>query len=67
MNWKPDFLWCLLLTVGVIAAGCSSGSVADSTSTDLGSSPSATPDGAASAEAGAADMTLVTLDLPGMT
>ena len=59
MNWKPDFLWSLLLTVGVAAVGCSSGSVAESTSADSATTPVAGTD--------AADVTLVTLDLPGMT
>ena len=51
MNWKTDYLWFLLLTVGVVAVGCSSGTEAESTIAD----------------ADAADVTLVTLDLPGMT
>jgi hypothetical protein len=69
MSRKPDFLWCFLLTVGVAAVGCSSdtmrGSVAENLSADNSTSPYAAKEGSPATDA--ADMTLVSLDLPGMT
>lgn len=70
MNWKPDLMWCFLLTVGIAASGCSSGSVADVTADAVDTpSPLAANEGdqQTSDTTDATNITLVTLDLPGMT
>ena len=70
MNWKPGLLWCFLLTVGAAMAGC--GAAADRAtegSTSAGSTSAADNPGAeqTAETTAAANFTLVTLDLPGMT
>ena len=67
MNWKTNSTCCLLLTVGIAVVGCSAGSVADN-STDATSPPTANASTQSTSELPAAsNVTLVTLDLPGMT
>jgi uncharacterized protein YceK len=67
MNWKTNLAWCLLLTVGIAVVGCSAGSVENNTA-DATSPPTANASAQQTSDLPAAtNVTLVTLDLPGMT
>ena len=67
MNWKTNLAWCFLLTMGIAVVGCSAGSEADN-STDATSPPTANADAQSTSDLPTAtNVTLVTLDLPGMT
>jgi len=57
MNWKPSLTRCFIMSFGLAMVGCGS-------ATDSGNKVSS-PVSQQSSEA--ADVTLVTLDLPGMT
>jgi len=57
MNWKPSFAQCFVMSFGLALLGCG-------TAADSGNEVSST---AAQTSSDAADGTLVTLDLPGMT
>jgi len=67
MNRKPNLLWCFLITVSIAAGGCSSGSVADDTNDTPSPLAAHVDDQQTSKTADTANLTLVTLDLPGMT
>lgn len=74
MNWKTNLAWCFLLTVGIAVVGCSAGSVANNGGSVANNGADATSPSAANASAqqtsdlpAATNVTLVTLDLPGMT
>jgi hypothetical protein len=67
MNWKTNLAWCFLLTVDIAVVGCSAGSEAKNTA-DATSPPTAKASAQQTSDLPAAtNVTLVTLDLPGMT
>jgi len=72
MLWKPDLSWCFLLTVGVATVGCGSATVqrdtvAESPQGETASVSMNTNQGDTTEGADAAEITQVSLDLPGMT
>ena len=67
MYWKTNLAWCTLLTVGIAMVGCSAGSVTNN-GADATSPPAANASAQQTSDLPAAtNVTLVTLDLPGMT